>query len=99
MTEQELSNEPFVMRVKGSSDVRRLSAALYHNLNKHKTVVLRTLGAGPTQQAAKAIAICSGRLRTEGWDLVTRHAMHDVDSTDGQQKLTALSMNCSKESV
>lgn len=89
------SEEPFVMRVKSSSDVRKLASALYYNLQKYKTVVLRTLGAGPTQQAVKSIAIASGRCRTEGHDLIMRPCMHDVPSDDGTQFLTALSLNCS----
>lgn len=85
--------DSFLMRVKSSTDVRKLASALYHNMQQHKKVILRTLGAGPTQQAMKAAAIVNGRLATEGKDLLIRPCLHDVDVGEGQV-LTALSFIC-----
>ena len=88
-----LDNGDALMKVKSSTEVRKLSSALYHNLIKRERVVLRTLGAGPTQQAMKAAAIVSGRLAQESKLISVVPKMHDVETEPGVV-ITALSFLC-----
>lgn len=86
------------MRVSGKSDVHKVASAIYHGLNEHPAVCLRTLGAGPMQQGMKAVAIVSGRMRVEGYDVTCRVSMHDeVQETGGN--LTILSVQVERKRI
>jgi len=89
-------DQPFMMRVSGKSDVHKIASAIYHGLREHPSVVLRTLGAGPMQQGMKAVAIVSGRLRTEGFDVFARVSMHDEPQEAGGN-LTILSVQVERK--
>lgn len=90
--------EPFTMRVGGNSNVHAVATALYFNVRDHGKVILRTLGAGATQQASKAIAIASGRARTEGYELFAQMALHNEKQAD-EKLLTILSITVSRKAL
>lgn len=77
-----LRGADFTQKVKRSTNVHKLANSISHGLNEYKSTTLRCVGAGATQQATKAIAIASGRERTNGYDLVTRISMQDVPESD-----------------
>lgn len=77
-------NGDSVLRVSGSSSASSLASAISHGIYDGKQVVLRAIGAGAVNQAAKAIAIASGYVAPRGIVLSARVGFATVQMPDGE---------------
>jgi stage V sporulation protein S len=80
--------EKIQLKVAASSNPASVAGAIVKNLNEGKEVELIGVGAGPTNQSAKAIAIARGFAGPQGLDLVCIPCFVDT-MVDGEKK-TAL---------
>lgn len=87
--------EYFPMKVRSTADVRKLASAIYFNLQQKGKIALVTVGAGPTQQAMKAVSVSNLRfIENKSSKRVTcTPYMHDVMGNEGT-KVTAMSILC-----
>jgi stage V sporulation protein S len=69
-----------VLRVSSSSSAQSLAAAIAHAIYENGSVKLRAIGAGPVNQAVKAIAIASGYTAPRGISLVCVPGFASVES-------------------
>lgn len=75
--------ETVVLRVKAGSDARKVGSAVAHSVFEKKNVVLRAVGAGAVNQAAKAVAIANGWTGPRGERLAMIPGFADVEGRDG----------------
>lgn len=73
------------IRVKSSSDVKALARSISKALDGSVVVEVQSIGAGATNQAVKAIALCRGIVASKGKDVVTRPGFGDT-VIDGKDK-------------
>ena len=75
--------EELLLRVAGSTNVSSLAAAISNGIYDSKKVVLRAIGAGPVNQAVKAIAIAQQYVGARGLTLACRPGFATVEVPDG----------------
>lgn len=85
--EERVGNET-ILRVKSDSSAPALASAISHGVYDGKQVVLRAIGAGAVNQAAKAMAIAQSFVGPRGISLVFRPGFTNVTMDDGE--ITAL---------
>ncbi len=78
------NTEESVLRVKGSANATSLAQAISYAITDNKRVVLRAIGAGAVNQAAKAMAIARGLVATRGLDLTFRPGFTTVNGEEGE---------------
>jgi stage V sporulation protein S len=84
----EASSKDTILRVKSGSSAPALASAISHGVYDGKQVVLRAIGAGAVNQAAKAMAIAQSFVGPRGISLVFRPGFTTVTMPDGE--ITAL---------
>lgn len=84
-----IENGVAVMWVAGKSEVGAVAGAITHALDEAKSVELRSIGAGATNQAIKAIAKARGFIATTGKDLITRPGFGET-VIDGETRTVLL---------
>lgn len=72
-----------IIRVSSGSSVQDVGAAIANACYARNKVVVRSIGAGATNQATKAIAVARGFAASRGLDLVARHGFATVPGRDG----------------
>jgi stage V sporulation protein S len=77
------TDEPF-LRVSASSNPQSVASAIAHAIYDQRTVKLRSVGAGATNQAVKAIAIARGYVAPRGLDLTCKPGFTTIESRDGE---------------
>lgn len=75
--------ESDIIRVSSSSSVKDTGSAIAHACYDHRRVVVRAVGAGAVNQAAKAIATARGFAAPRGLDLICRLGFDTVQGRDG----------------
>lgn len=78
-----------VLRVGSASPPERLAAAISHGIYDDKKIVLRAIGAGAVNQAAKGIAIATGYVAPRGHRLSAIVAFDTVKMPD-KENVTAI---------
>lgn len=79
-----------ILKVSSTSNPNSVAGALAGTIRKHGNAEIQVIGAGPLNQAMKAVAIARGFLAPGGIDLVCVPAFIDIDM-DGQTR-TALKL-------
>jgi stage V sporulation protein S len=74
-----------VLRVKASSPPSNVASAIAHAVYDDQKVVLRAIGAGAVNQAAKAIAIARSYVAQRGIDLSCRPGFASTVSNTGDE--------------
>lgn len=69
--------EPLI-RVASASNVKNVASAITQQLREGKRVRVRAVGAGATNQAAKALAVARGYVGQAGMDLITRPGFETI---------------------
>jgi stage V sporulation protein S len=77
------TEEPF-LRVSSSSNPQSVASAIAHAIYENRAVKLRCVGAGPVNQAVKAIAIARGYVAPRGFDLTCKPGFTTIESRDGE---------------
>ena len=77
------TEEPF-LRVSSSSNPHSVASAIAHAIYENRAVKLRGVGAGPVNQAVKAIAIARGYVAPRGFDLTCKPGFTTIESRDGE---------------
>lgn len=72
-----------IMKVKTSSEAKKIASALTALLNKDSEIELHSIGAGAVNQAIKAVAIARGFTAAQGVDLMCIPGFITVND-DGQ---------------
>lgn len=86
LNEQEIeisADEPF-LRVSAGSNPQSVASAIAHAIYDQRIVKLRSVGAGATNQAVKAIAIARGYVAPRGLDLTCKPGFTTIESRDGE---------------
>lgn len=78
------TNEQDIIKVSSSSSVQDVGAALAHKMYDDRQAVVRGVGAGAVNQAAKAIAVASGFAAPRGLSLACRIGFDTVPGRDGK---------------
>lgn len=89
----EIVDEEYVFRVGAGSDPIALATVIVNELKKTPEVILRAIGVGAVNQAAKAVAIARGFVAGSGKDLVTRVGFQTV-SGKYDDDISALVFRC-----
>ena len=79
-----MDDEENILRVKGSSSPSSLAAAISHGVYDGRKPVLRAIGAGAVNQAAKAMAIASQYVAARGLTLYGKFGFATVTVPDGE---------------
>lgn len=80
------NDEEALLRVKGSSNPSSLASAISFAIYDGKKVILRAIGAGAVNQAAKAVAIAGGYVAPRGLSLTVRIGFATVKMEDGEDR-------------
>lgn len=83
MVNESDQTEELLLRVASSTNVASLAAAISNGLYDGRKVVLRAIGAGPVNQAVKAIAIAQQYVGARGLVLSCRPGFTTVEMKDG----------------
>ncbi len=78
------ADEERVLRVKNTSSAAKLASAISHGIYDGQEVLLRSIGAGATNQAVKAIAIARGYVAPRSIDLHCIPGFDTVPGRDGE---------------
>lgn len=78
-------NKTSVFKVAAGTDPNSLAEAIAGAIRNKETVSLQAIGAGPVNQANKAVIIARGFLAPIGIDLVIAPAFLDLN-LDGQER-------------
>jgi stage V sporulation protein S len=73
------SQDDNVLRVSASSNPQSVASAIAHAIYEKGTCKIRAVGAGPVNQAVKAIAIASGYTAPRGISLVCIPGFQSVE--------------------
>ena len=71
-----------ILRVGSGSPAPALASAISHAIYAKQSVLLRAIGAGAVNQAAKAIAIAGGFVGARGYTLSVRIGFTTLDMED-----------------
>lgn len=74
-----------VFRVKTSTDIKKLSGAIFTNLKNSNELELSCLGAGSLNQAIKSVIIARGMATPIGMDFIIEPSF-DMTEVDEQEK-------------
>lgn len=72
-----------ILKVSSTSNPNSVAGALAGTIREHGNAEIQVIGAGPLNQAMKAIAIARGFVAPAGIDLICVPAFIDIDM-DGQ---------------
>lgn len=73
-----------LFRVSAKSNIHRVAEAIYKTYLEGKGIEVQAIGGGAVNQAAKSIAIASGKLSTAGWHISVIIGFRDIpDVTKG----------------
>ena len=90
---QQQDDEEDVFRVGANSDPITLASALAQTLQVRENVVVRAIGVGAVNQAAKSVAIARGHVAGSGKDMITRIGFQTVEGKSGDS-ISALVFRC-----
>lgn len=85
-------NEAVVLKVKASSDAKKVGSSIAHSIFEKKTIDLRAIGAGAVNQAVKAAAISSQWTAPRGYRVAFIPSFDDVPDRSGEGTISAMSM-------
>lgn len=73
------------LRVKSTSDVKKVAGAIAEMIREGKEVEVQVIGAAAVNQAVKAIIVARGFVSINGFDLFTVPAFTEVE-IDGEKR-------------